>query len=58
MKKYIVTLTYSFSVGRDTVAAIPVRAKDEYNAIEDAIKKLTQKAGKGWSINNKTVYEE
>lgn len=58
MKKYIVTITYQFSAGRESVSTIPVKAKDEYNAVEEAIKKLTDKVGKNWSMANKTVFED
>ncbi len=45
MKKYLVTITYTFTGGRDFTATIPIRAKSEPEAIVAAVKELERKEG-------------
>lgn len=56
MINYIVTLTYSFSAGRDFTAVMLLSASSEEEAIEFAQQQLLEKA-KGARVNHSIGFE-
>ncbi len=59
MKKYLVTVMYSWSAGADRVAVIPIETTgSDKDAEKLAQYQIEQKVGKGCMINHAIAFED